>query len=65
MAVALLLPAMRYGRPLHVGGTVTGVLLHRLNHDLQALVRAVHAEYRRIPVTADRTLPSPPLRPAS
>ena len=58
VAVALLLPAMRYGRALHVGGSVTDVLLHRLNHDLQALVRAVHAEYRRIPVTADGTVAS-------
>lgn len=53
IAVALLLPAMRYGRDLHVGGIVTDTLLHRLNHDAQALVRSVHPEYRTITVTAD------------
>lgn len=58
VAVALLLPAMRYGRDLHVGGTVTDSLLHRLNHDLQPLVRSVHPGYRRIAVTADDVLPA-------
>jgi hypothetical protein len=60
VAVALLLPAMRYGRDLHVGGTVTDSLLHRLNHDLQSLVRAVHPEYQAIAVTADDALPAGP-----
>ncbi|MCE4026439.1 hypothetical protein LXM50_10695 [Microbacterium sp. Au-Mic1] len=58
IAVALLLPAMRYGRDLHVGGTVTDSLLHRLNHDLQPLVRSVHAAYRRVSVTADDAVPA-------
>lgn len=63
VAVGLLLPAMRYGRDLRVGGTVTDALLHRLNHDVQSLVRAVHPTYRRIQVTADDTIgarPAPP-----
>ena len=60
VAVALLLPAMRYGRDLHVGGTVTDSLLHRLNHDLQSLVRAVHPDYRAIAVTADDAVPAGP-----
>jgi len=55
VAVALLLPAMRYGRDLHVGGAVTDVLLHRLNGDVQGLVQAVHPQYQRIRVTADDT----------
>ncbi|MEV4774064.1 hypothetical protein [Microbacterium sp. LWH12-1.2] len=58
VAVALLLPAMRYGRDLRVGGVVTDSLLHRLNHDLQALVRAVHSNYQTIAVTADETIPA-------
>ena len=58
VAVALLLPAMRYGRDLHIGGAVTDALLYRLNHDLQSLVRAVHAEYRSITVTSDEALPA-------
>jgi hypothetical protein len=56
VAVALLLPAMRYGRDLRIGGAVTDSLLHRLNHDVQALVRVVHPNYRRIVVTADETV---------
>lgn len=55
VAVALLLPAMRYGRDLHVGGVVTDTLLHRLNHDVQSLVRAIHANYQPVRVTADGT----------
>lgn len=59
-AVALLLPAMRYGRDLRVGGVVTDTLLHRLNNDVQALVRDVHPEYRRITVMAEEIAPSGP-----
>jgi hypothetical protein len=59
-ATALLLPAMRYGRDLHVGGVVTDSLLHRLNHDVQALVRDIHPGYRRIVVSADETAPAGP-----
>ena len=40
VAVALLLPAMRHARDLRIGGVVTDSLLHRLNHDLQSLVRS-------------------------
>jgi hypothetical protein len=53
VAVGLLLPAMRYGRDLHVGGTVTGELLHRLNHEAQSLVRQVHPTYSRVAVSAE------------
>jgi hypothetical protein len=56
VAVALLLPAMRYGRNLRVGGSVTDSLLHRLNHDVQSLVRVVHPTYHSIEVTADDTI---------
>jgi hypothetical protein len=58
VAIALLLPAMRYGRDLRVGGVVTDTLLHRLNHDVQSLVRAVHPDYQRVGVTADDTAPA-------
>ncbi len=58
VAVALLLPAMRYGRDLRVGGVVTDSLLHRLNHDLQSLVRVVHPNYHAVAVTADETVPA-------
>ncbi|MBS1673593.1 MAG: hypothetical protein JSS74_06475 [Actinobacteria bacterium] len=63
VAVALLLPAMRYGRDLRIGGVVTDVLLHRLNHDVQGLVRAVDPGFRAIEVTAEETAPAGP--PAS
>ncbi|WP_426323410.1 hypothetical protein [Microbacterium sp. E-13] len=58
VAVALLLPAMRYGRDLRIGGVVTDSLLHRLNHDVQALVRDVHPQYRAVTVTADERAPA-------
>lgn len=57
VAVALLLPAMRYGRDLRVGGVVTDVLLHRMNHDLQALIRIIHPGYQRVVVSAEETAP--------
>lgn len=56
VAIALLLPAMRHGRDLRIGGVVTDSLLHRLNHDVQSLVRDVHPAYRRIIVTAEDTV---------
>lgn len=58
IAVALVLPAMRYGRDLRIGGAITDSLLHRLNNDIQSLVRDVHPGYREIQVTADETLPA-------
>lgn len=58
VAVSLLLPAMRYGRDLRIGGVLTDTLLHRLNHDLQSLVRTVHPNYTSVEVTADDTAPS-------
>jgi hypothetical protein len=60
IAVGLLLPAMRYGRDLHVGGTVTGGLLHRLNHEVQSLVRQVHPTYSQVVVTAENLAASLP-----
>jgi hypothetical protein len=58
VAVGLLLPAMRYGRDLRVGGVVTDSLLHRLNHDLQSLVRDVHPSFRPVSVVAEETAPA-------
>jgi hypothetical protein len=58
VAIALLLPAMRYGRDLRIGGVVTDSLLHRLNNDIQSLVRDVHPGYLQIEVTADETGPA-------
>ena len=58
VAVALLLPAMRHARDLRIGGVVTDSLLHRLNHDLQSLVRTVHPSYHSVVVTADETAPA-------
>lgn len=60
VAVALILPAMRYGRDLRVGGVVTDSLLHRLNHDVQALVCDIHSGYQRISVTAEEVAPATP-----
>lgn len=58
VAVALLLPAMRYGRDLRIGGVVTDALLHHLNHDVQAIVHDIHPGYRRVEVSADETAPA-------
>jgi hypothetical protein len=58
VAVALLIPAMRSGRDLHVGGIVTDVLLHQLNDDVQALVQWTHPGYRRVRVSADAAEPA-------
>ncbi|SFR91103.1 hypothetical protein SAMN04487846_0516 [Microbacterium sp. cf046] len=60
VAVALLMPAMRSGRDLHVGGIVTDVLLHQLNDDAQALVRWIDAGCRRVRVSADAAEPARP-----
>lgn len=53
--VALLMPAMKDGRDLHVGGTVSDSLLHYANADLQRLLRMEHPELHAIRVTADAT----------
>lgn len=63
VAIGMLLPAMHDGRDLHVGGTVTDALLHRLNHGAQSLVREVHPTYSRVTVTAGRTAHSLPRAP--
>ncbi len=60
IAVALLMPAMREGQDLHVGGVVTDVLLHQLNGDVQVLLRALHPGHHRVRVMADRTAPAGP-----
>lgn len=53
VAVGLLLPAMKAGRPLHVGGVVTDTLIHQMNGDLQRLLQLIHPTAQRIAVTAD------------
>jgi len=55
--VALLMPAMKEGRDLHVGGTVTDSLLHHANADLQRLLRMEHPELHPIRVTAGEAAP--------
>ncbi|GAA3930576.1 hypothetical protein [Microbacterium soli] len=51
--ISLLMPAMKEGRDLHIGGTVTDALLHNANTDLQALLRMENPEFHAIRVTAD------------
>jgi len=63
VAIGLLMPAMKEGRDLHVGGTVTDALLHSANGDLQRLLRLIHPELHAIRVTADAT--AAPRRPAA
>lgn len=52
VAIGLLMPAMKEGRDLHVGGTVTDSLLHQANGDLQLLLRLIHPGLHPIRVTA-------------
>ena len=61
VAIGLLLPAMRRGRDLLVGGEVTDTLLYQLNNDLQRLVRIVYPACRPVRVTADATAPAGPM----
>ena len=63
VAISLLMPAMKEGRDLHVGGTLTDSLLHQCNGDLQRLLRLIHPDLREIRVTADASAP-PPARAA-
>lgn len=58
VALALLMPAMKEGRDLHVGGVVTDVLLHQINTDLQPLLRAIHPEFSTIRVDAEEVAPA-------
>lgn len=51
--IALLMPAMKVGRDLHIGGTVTDSLLHQANNDLQRLLQMEHHDLLPIRVTAD------------
>ncbi|MDQ0613771.1 hypothetical protein QF046_001412 [Microbacterium sp. W4I4] len=51
--IALLMPAMKEGLDLHVGGTVSDSLLHYANADLQRLLRMEHPDLSVIQVTAD------------
>lgn len=55
--IALLMPAMKEGRDLHIGGTVTDSLLHDANEDLQRLLRMEHHVLGPIRVTADAVEP--------
>lgn len=58
--IALLMPAMKEGRDLHVGGLITDSLLHSANGDLQRLLRMEHPDLRPIRVTADEIdVPAP------
>ena len=63
VAVGLLMPAMKYGRDLHVGGRLTDVLLHQLNGDVQRLIRSVYPEYQIIDVSTDECIPPAPPAP--
>lgn len=63
VALGLLMPAMKARRDLHVGGTVTDVLLHQINTDLQPLLVAIHGDCAPIHVTADATAPADERRP--
>ena len=61
VAIGLLLPAMRRGRDLHIGGEVTDVLLYQLNNDLQGLLRLVYPACSAIRVTTDATAAAGPM----
>jgi hypothetical protein len=50
--VALLMPAMRTGRDLHIDGPVSPRLLFNANHDVQAALRLYEPSLQRIAVTA-------------
>lgn len=58
--IGLLMPAMKEGRDLHIGGTVTDVLLHNANSDLQRLLRMKHPDLTSIRVSADIAAPPAP-----
>ena len=60
VAVALLLPAMKAGVDLHIGGVLTDVLLHQLNGDLQSLLLVIRPELTRVLISADESAPSAP-----
>ncbi|QDO87413.1 hypothetical protein FNH13_02910 [Ornithinimicrobium ciconiae] len=61
--LSLLLPAMRVGKDLHVGGVVTDELLYNVNGPAQAWVRSVLPMYRPIQVSAERVEPADDRRP--
>lgn len=58
VGLALLMPAMRAGLPLHIGGVVTDVLLHQMNHDLQDLLLCMSPAFHRVTVSADEAAPA-------
>lgn len=62
--LGLLLPAMRTGRDLHVGGVVTDELLYNANGPVQAWVRSVLPMYNSIRVSAESQEPVAAERPA-
>lgn len=62
--LGLLLPAMRTGKDLHVGGVVTDELLHHANGPVQAWVRSVLPMYSPIKVTSDSQEEADVHRPA-
>lgn len=55
--VALLLPAMRTGRDLHLLGPVTDELLQSVKGPVQDWVRSILPMYSRVTVTADHVVP--------
>lgn len=57
VALAMLMPAMKAGRDLHIGGVMTDVLLHQINTDLQPLLQAIHPEFTMIRVDAEELAP--------
>lgn len=59
VAIGLLMPAMKEGRDLHVGGSMTDALLHSMNGDLQRLLRLIHPGLQAIRVTADEVAAPP------
>ncbi len=63
VALALLMPAMKAGRDLHIGGVVTDVLLHQINADLQPLLQAIHPEFTTVRVDAEDLAPARLPRP--
>ena len=63
VALAMLMPAMKAGRDLHIGGVMTDVLLHQINTDLQPLLQAIHPEFTMIRVDAEELAPAGPPRP--
>lgn len=59
-ALAMVFPAMRAGRPLHVDGAVSHALLAGLAEFQDAWASWRPGRYRRVPITAEAVLPDAP-----